>query len=236
MVSGFNHDFIYRGEKFHLQAEDCGSKTARIVTHLFKDGSIIASRKTSYADILTVDNLEKVVQELMKDQARDVLRSLRGGEYDPIIYGKDQKGELIREKAVRHLEPEAAPPGGEPPPPPDTGHEEAPALFSVVEDDSDPLEAFGLAKKLAVPWWQAEGGETVEEEEEPAPGGLQLAAPWWDEKSPEEGEQEEKTSPFAGLELAAPWWGIKDAAEKAEAAPNGKAQTPKDNPLLKKKK
>jgi hypothetical protein len=224
MISGFNHDFIYKGQKFHLQAEDCGNKLARIVTHLFKDGGIIASRKISYADILTVDNLDEVVHELMKDQARDVLRSLRNGEYDPIIYGETDKGELIREKAVLTREPavEAGTGEGAEAAAPQSGAKEAAPeeLFTVVDDDSDPLEAFGLSKKLAVPWWkEEEAGAGAEEASE---GGLQLAAPWWDEKpESKDGSAEESSSP-GGLQLVAPWW-EKKSGEKKDGAP------PKDN-------
>jgi hypothetical protein len=39
----------------------------------------------SYADIAKVDNLDKVVEELMKEQHKDMLRKLKAGEFDGVI-------------------------------------------------------------------------------------------------------------------------------------------------------
>lgn len=82
MVLGFNHNVMYKGEVFHIQTEDSGVANPHIVTLLYKGGSIIASRKTSYADIIKVDNLERVVEELMKEQHKEMLRRLKSGDYD----------------------------------------------------------------------------------------------------------------------------------------------------------
>jgi len=88
MVVGFNHNFRYKGELFHVQTEDSGLKSPHIITLLYRGGTILASRKTSYADITKVDRLEQVVEELMKEQHREMLRRLKGGEFDEIIAGR----------------------------------------------------------------------------------------------------------------------------------------------------
>jgi hypothetical protein len=88
MVVGFNHNFRYKGELFHVQTEDSGLKTPHIITLLYRGGTILASKKTSYADIAKVDRLEQVVEELMKEQHRDMLRRLKSGEFDEIIAGR----------------------------------------------------------------------------------------------------------------------------------------------------
>jgi hypothetical protein len=85
MVVGFNHNFRYRGTLYHVQTEDGGLKSPQIVTLLFSGGTILASRKTSYADIVKVNNLEQVVEELMKEQHREMLRQLKDGEFDDLI-------------------------------------------------------------------------------------------------------------------------------------------------------
>jgi hypothetical protein len=63
MVVGFNHNFRYKGEVYHIQTEDSGVKSPNIVTLLYQGGTILGSKKTSYADIAKVDNLEQVVEE-----------------------------------------------------------------------------------------------------------------------------------------------------------------------------
>ena len=85
MVVGFNHNFRYMGEVYHIQTEDSGLKSPNIVTLLYQGGTILASKKTSYADITRIDNLEKVVEELMKEQHKDMLRKLKAGEFDAVI-------------------------------------------------------------------------------------------------------------------------------------------------------
>uniref|UniRef100_A0A831UAZ2 Uncharacterized protein n=1 Tax=Geobacter metallireducens TaxID=28232 RepID=A0A831UAZ2_GEOME len=82
MVVGFNHNVMYRGEVFHVQTEDSGIANPHIVTLIYREGTIVASRKTSYADIIKVDNLERVVEELMKEQHKGMLRRLKNGEFD----------------------------------------------------------------------------------------------------------------------------------------------------------
>ena len=85
MVVGFNHNFQYKGTVYHIQTEDGGLGSPNIVTLLYHGGTILASRKTSYADIIKADHLEKVVEDLMKEQHKGMLRSLRSGEFDDII-------------------------------------------------------------------------------------------------------------------------------------------------------
>ena len=85
MVVGFNHNVPYKGQIFHIQTEDGGLASPNIVTLLYHGGTILASRKTSYADIARADNLEQVVEELMKEQHKGMLRSLKNGEFDAAI-------------------------------------------------------------------------------------------------------------------------------------------------------
>jgi hypothetical protein len=85
MVVGFNHNFRYQGELYHIQTEDSGKFSPNIVTLLYRGGTILASKKTSYADIAKVDNLEQVVEELMKEQHKKMLLGLKSGEFDEVI-------------------------------------------------------------------------------------------------------------------------------------------------------
>lgn len=85
MVVGFNHNFPYKGQIYHIQTEDGGLASPNIVTLLYHGGTILASRKTTYADIARVDNLDQVVEDLMKEQHKGMLRSLKNGEFDEAI-------------------------------------------------------------------------------------------------------------------------------------------------------
>ena len=85
MIVGFNHNITYRGVSFHVQTEDSGLKSPHLVTLLYHGGTIISSQKTTYADIIKVDNLDQVVEELAKEQHKGMLRRLTKGEFDQRI-------------------------------------------------------------------------------------------------------------------------------------------------------
>jgi len=85
MVVGYNHNIKYKGEIFHIQTEDSGINNPHIITLLYRGGNILASKKTSYADIVKMDNLSHIVEELMKEQHKDMLRRLKNSEFDARI-------------------------------------------------------------------------------------------------------------------------------------------------------
>lgn len=82
MVVGFNHNIRYKDEIFHIQTEDGGTKNPYITTLLYIGGTIIASKKTSYSDIIKIEMLDQVVEDLMKEQHKEMLRRLKAGEFD----------------------------------------------------------------------------------------------------------------------------------------------------------
>ena len=85
MIIGFNHNITYQGVGFHVQTEDSGINNPQLVTLLYHGGTIISSQKTLYADIIKVDNLERVVEELAKEQHKGMLKRLTKGEFDQRI-------------------------------------------------------------------------------------------------------------------------------------------------------
>jgi hypothetical protein len=84
MVVGFNHNIKHKGKPYHIQTEDSGLENPHIITHLFVGGNILASKKTSYADIVGAENLAQVVRELMEEQHKEMLRNLINGVYENI--------------------------------------------------------------------------------------------------------------------------------------------------------
>ena len=94
MVVGFNPNIKHKGKMYHIQTEDSGLDNPHIITHLFVGGNILASKKTSYADIVAAENLAQVVRELMEEQHKEMLRNLINGVYDSYESG-----------ATRHYQP-----------------------------------------------------------------------------------------------------------------------------------
>jgi ribosomal protein L12E/L44/L45/RPP1/RPP2 len=117
MIVGFNHNFGYKGQIFHVQTEDGGLKSPNIITLLYKGGTILASKKTSYADITKSDHLEVVVEELMKEQHREMLRRLKNGDFDNLLPEADAPAVTASPAAAAPPTP-AAPQATSPPPQP----------------------------------------------------------------------------------------------------------------------
>lgn len=115
MLPGYNHNIIYKEQQFHIQTEDSGLRNPHIITLLYRDGVIINSKKTGYADILKVESLGDIVEDLMKEQHKDMLRRLKRGDFDvkitaipqgvmPVATGKtDEKPETAGEANGLHL-------------------------------------------------------------------------------------------------------------------------------------
>lgn len=82
MLLGYNHNIVHKGITFHVQTEDNGKDNPVIVTHLFIGGNIIATKKTSYMDIIKVNDLEKIIAEIMKEQHKKMMMELKDGVYD----------------------------------------------------------------------------------------------------------------------------------------------------------
>jgi hypothetical protein len=128
MVLGFNHNIKHKGRIYHVQTEDSGVHNPHIITHLFVGGNILATKKTSYADIVHADNLQEIVRELMEEQHKAMLRNLVNGVYDDIdgtaAQAAGRKEPAQPEPAQPEpaqpepAQPEPAPPPVEPAPPP----------------------------------------------------------------------------------------------------------------------
>jgi hypothetical protein len=82
MLTGYNTDFKFQGKVYHCQTEDGGVNSPYVTSLLYLRGAILASRKTSYADILKADCLDEVVRGLMMDQHKQMIRDLMHGKLD----------------------------------------------------------------------------------------------------------------------------------------------------------
>jgi hypothetical protein len=158
MLPGFNHNIKHNGRIYHVQTEDSGVSNPHIITHLFVGGNILATKKTSYADIVNADNLTVVVRELMEEQHKAMLRNLVNGVYD----GLDLPG-----KPVEPAAPPPAPPVAAPTPAP--GKFPAPAK---VPDIAGPAPAPASRTQPAIPAHEAPTQPVM-----PAVGGAQIYKP-----------------------------------------------------------
>ena len=82
VLQGFNTEFKYKGTVYHVQTEDNGESNPVIVTLLYLKGAILASKKTSYQDLLDQGDFKTPLMELMKNQHRQIMKDVLAGNYD----------------------------------------------------------------------------------------------------------------------------------------------------------
>jgi hypothetical protein len=70
---GYNHNVKYKGRIYHVQTEDSGPANPRLFTHLYFEGTILASKRHEY-DALSA---EDVVRGLMQGQHKSILKDLK---------------------------------------------------------------------------------------------------------------------------------------------------------------
>lgn len=99
---GYNTNVRHKGKLYHIQTEDSGVKHPHIITHLFADGGrIIASKKTSYHDIVSAADMKDRVKQMMRDQHKAMFIALRDGEFD------EDKAEITQEHETPALDVDA---------------------------------------------------------------------------------------------------------------------------------
>lgn len=101
-VLGYNHNVRYAGRLWHVQTEDSGVQNPHIFTHLFNDGTILATKRFDYDPSSDV----AVVQKFMQAQHKAMLRDLKQGAFDEKI------GKFFGEPVKREKEEAAAPTEG----------------------------------------------------------------------------------------------------------------------------
>ncbi len=81
MLVGFNTNISYKSKTFHVQTEDGGPGNPVVMTLLYYQGAILASKKTGYSEILNDPDCYTKVAKLMKIQHKGVIRDLLSGKY-----------------------------------------------------------------------------------------------------------------------------------------------------------
>ena len=89
---GYNHNVKYGGHIFHVQTEDSGPGNPHLFTHLFFEGSILASKRGQYEPSLPEDE----VRTMMQAQHKAILKELK------------QKRHYLKPSMARALKAQAA--------------------------------------------------------------------------------------------------------------------------------
>ena len=106
MITGFNTDIKCEGVTYHVQTEDKGLATPLILSLVYDRGTILASKRSPYDDLLIDTFDEKVLSERLQKQHKLICAAIRAGRIEDLkrMTMKDsdsrQKG-LVAHKEVK---------------------------------------------------------------------------------------------------------------------------------------
>lgn len=108
---GNNTNIKYNGIIYHVQTEDVGVEKAYFITHLFKNGVILSTKKYQYSDLLEKPDRDQIVRELMQKQHKNMCQELIDGKFDLIIKnfyekvdGQDKENKNINNANLQSLD------------------------------------------------------------------------------------------------------------------------------------
>ena len=84
MITGFNTDIEYQGVTYHVQTEDKGLATPLILSLVYNGGTILASKRSPYDDLLLESFDEKVLAERLQRQHKLICAAISSGRIEDL--------------------------------------------------------------------------------------------------------------------------------------------------------
>lgn len=86
MITGFNTDIEFEGKTYHVQTEDKGLAKPVIMSLIYDRGTILASKRSPYDDLVVDDSVdESVLAERLNKQHRVICAAVRTGRIEDLI-------------------------------------------------------------------------------------------------------------------------------------------------------
>lgn len=107
MITGFNTDIEYNGVTYHVQTEDKGIDTPLILSLVYNRGTILASKRSPYNDLLVGNFSEKELTERLQRQHKLICAAIRAGRIEDLkqMNARDAKQPNIRKSdKEKHLQ------------------------------------------------------------------------------------------------------------------------------------
>jgi len=164
VITGFNTDIEHGGVIYHVQTEDKGLDSPIILSLVYVGGTILASKRSPYEDLIAEGFSDELLAERLKRQHRLICAAINSGRIDDLkkmsgrgreVPGKQEVVETVDEEAVASPTVEEAfeieywPMTQEwaPPPP----REETEEVASVEEEEPEEVEVAAESVSEAAP-------------------------------------------------------------------------------------
>ena len=109
MITGFNTDIEHGGVIYHVQTEDKGLDSPIILSLVYVGGTILASKRSPYEDLIAEGFSDEVLAERLKRQHRLICAAINSGRIDDLkkmsgrgreVPGKQEVVEIVDEEPV----------------------------------------------------------------------------------------------------------------------------------------
>ena len=114
MITGFNTDIEHDGVIYHVQTEDKGLDSPIILSLVYAGGTILASKRAPYEDLIAEGFSDEVLAERLKRQHRLICAAIHSGRIDDLKKMSGRPKEAPVSQVVETTEPQVE----EAPPPP----------------------------------------------------------------------------------------------------------------------
>ncbi len=84
MITGFNTDIEHDGVVYHVQTEDKGLDSPIILSLVYVGGTILASKRSPYEDLIATGFSDEVLAERLKRQHRLICAAINSGRIDDL--------------------------------------------------------------------------------------------------------------------------------------------------------
>ena len=110
MITGFNTDIVHDGVVYHVQTEDKGLDSPIILSLVYVGGTILASKRSPYEDLIASGFSDEVLAERLKRQHRLICAAINSGRIDDLkkMSGRAKeapgKQDAVEEEAAADIE------------------------------------------------------------------------------------------------------------------------------------
>lgn len=84
MITGFNTDIEHEGVTYHVQTEDKGLETPLLLSLVYTGGTILASKRSLYDDLIAEGFDEKILAERLQRQHSLICAAIRSGRIEEL--------------------------------------------------------------------------------------------------------------------------------------------------------
>lgn len=104
VITGFNTDIEYQGITYHVQTEDKGLDTPLILSLVYNRGTILASKRSPYDDLISEGFDEKVLVDRLQKQHKLICAAVRAGRIEDLKRMTMKESALKQKKLIAQKE------------------------------------------------------------------------------------------------------------------------------------